>query len=886
MAISPENWAAVKELFEAALAKDAAQRPSFLEERCPDVGLRAEVERLLAEHDQAGTFLSTPAMDRLSVYGTDASKQRLSNGEVLAGRYRILSFVASGGMGVVYKGEDTRLHRYVALKFLPVGLARDPHYLARFQREAEAASALNHPNICTIYDISEHEGHAFIALEFLEGLTLKHKIGGRPMELEDILSSGIQVSDGLDAAHIAGIVHRDIKPANLFVTKRGQTKILDFGLSKVTSFIIKDELGEATTATILNTKEQLTSPGSAIGTVAYMSPEQVRAKELDARTDLFSFGTVLYEMSTGRLPFRGESHGVTFSAILERAPVPPRRLNPELPSELERIILKCLEKDRNLRYQHASEIRTDLQRLKRDRESLKSSATNTFTVRPTQKRRLRVWAVVSGLILVTALVVLLWKTRNYSPFQSSNPDEANSSDLRHTIAVLPLENMNGDSGSEYLRFALAAELTSVLSYSRALVVRPSSVARRYVAQDLDPTKVGQELRVGRLLTGSFRKQGDQILVTLEAIDVPTNRLLWQETVTERADNLIGLQEQLTSQLQHGLLPILGSGAAVEASASRPKNQQAYDFYLRSVAVPHDPAPNKEAVRILQWAVGLDPTYAPAWEALGQRYYFDSTFGGGGEEMFQRSNSAYERAISLDPNRVMAASGLITNRVERGELGRAYNAATDLVRRRPQSADAHFALAYVLRYAGILDRSTQECNAARQLDPGNFSFRSCAWSFLEMGETDGATDFVHLDAGSEWAAWVTPYIYLSEGNVAEAHNSAKNMGKAPSYHRELMEACTSSPRPADLQKIVRENEALAMKEPDVESWYHVGALMAACSQNESALRLLKAAIQKNYCAYSALLGDPLLRDLRKESAFNELLTTASNCQTVLKEAGSK
>jgi hypothetical protein len=281
-------------------------------------------------------------------------------------------------------------------------------------------------------------------------------------------------------------------------------------------------------------------------------------------------------------------------------------------------------------------------------------------------------------------------------------------------------------------------------------------------------------------------------------------------------------------------------------------------------------------------VGIDPSYAPAWEALGQRYYFDSIYSDGGEEKFQRSNAAYERAVTLDPNRIMAASSLITNRVERGELGRAYDAATDLVRRRPQSADAHFALSYVLRYAGMLDQSTQECNTARALDPGNFTFRSCAWSFLEMGKTDRAMDFVHLDAGSEWAAWVTPYVFMAEGNVSEARASAKNMGRAASYHRDLMEACTAAQRPADLAKIVRESEASVMMEPDAEAWYHVGALMAACGQKEPALRLLKAAVQQNYCAYAALLDDPLLKDLRKDTSFNEVLTAGANCQAALKE----
>ena len=374
------------------------------------------------------------------------------------------------------------------------------------------------------------------------------------------------------------------------------------------------------------------------------------------------------------------------------------------------------------------------------------------------------------------------------------------------------------------------------------------------------------------------------MVTLEAIDVPSDRLLWQTTVTAGAEDLIGLQQQLSAQVQHGLLPALGStGGAVE-TASRPKDQQAYDLYLHSLALPHDPGPNKDAIAVLEHVVGVDPRYAPAWEALGQRYYFDSTYGGGGETMFQRSNVAYERALSLDPNRQLAASNLITNRVERGELGRAYDAATDLVRQRPQSANAHFALSYVLRYAGMLDEAARECNTARSLDPGNFNFRSCAWTFLEMGKTERAMDFVQLDAGSEWAAWVTPYVHLAEGNTQEARDNAKNMGRSPSYHRDLMMACVAQQRPANLEEIVRQTESSVMVEPDPEAWYHVGALMAYCGQTEPALRLLKAAVQQNYCAYSALLDDPLLKNLRKETAFDEVLTAASSCQKTVKERG--
>jgi eukaryotic-like serine/threonine-protein kinase len=786
--------------------------------------------------------------------------------------YRILGKLGGGGMGIVFEAEDLKLGRHVALKFIPENLTGDPKSLERFEREARAASQLNHPNICTIHGIEDNNGHPFIVMEKLEGESLKQT--AKPVETEKLLDISIQIADALAASHAKNIVHRDIKPANIFLTPAGQVKILDFGLAKLVHAAMDgDGVSE----------DSLTAIGVIPGTAVYMSPEQARSEEIDFRSDLFSFGVVMYEMATGKKPFSGKNSLMTLDSVLHAKPIPPAEINPKVPVELEGIIGKAMEKDREHRYQSAMQMKADLQQLKRENESgqLKSGLhsarlrVGSQTFGRTGDNRWLYWLLggtAALLVTVLAAVGAYWlKHRSMA-----------SAELQHAIAVLPLQNMNGDYSVDYLRFALADELTSTLSYSRSLDVRPASATRKYVGADLDLHKIAQELHVGRLLTGNFLRQGDTLTVTLEAITAADDRLLWQTTVTAPVNDTLSLQNQLSTQVQQGLLPALGAGGAYSTTASRPKSQEAYDLYLHSLALPHDPAPNKDAIAVLEHVVGIDPGYAPAWEALGKRYYYDAYYGGGGEAVFQRSNAAYERALALDPNDVAAASNLITNRVERGELGRAYASATDLVQRRPDSADAHFALSYVLRYAGMQEKAAQECDAARSIDPGNFNFRSCAWAFVELNQPQQAMNFVKLDPGSEWAAWVTPYVYLAEGNLAGARETARNTPKGPLYHKELMVACTQSPRPADLDRIAQDAEASVMTEPDPEEWYHVGALLAYCGQKDAAMRLLKAAVQQNYCAYTALLDDPLLKDLRKDPAFDQVLTAGSGCQDALKE----
>jgi TolB-like protein/tetratricopeptide (TPR) repeat protein len=668
--------------------------------------------------------------------------------------------------------------------------------------------------------------------------------------MRDVVDIGVQIAGALGAAHARGLVHRDIKPENVMVRPDGYAKVLDFGLAKLTAVASSDRFDV----------DSRTQSGMVIGTPRYMSPEQARGLDLDARTDVWSLGVVLYEMATGGLPFAEDG---TVMA-LDRGAIPPALL---------RVICKALHTVRDLRYQSGAELYADLKDVQREMAS--GPAVGTSAIGPSKLMLAAMLAIAVGALVS---IPLMRRDRVTVP-----------PGVQQAVAVLPFDNVARDGDIDYLGLALADEVATALSSTPSLAVRPMATSRRFAAGGVSPQEAGRQLRAGRIVTGHFSRHDSELRVTVEAVDVEADRLLWRETIAAPAAHSIALRDRLTSRIREGLLPALGTTASTE-TPGRPRNAEAYALYLKSLAFSTDPGPNREAIPILERAGLLDPEHADTWAALATRYYADGHYGDGGIEELRRSEAAARQALALDPGQAAAAMRLIALQLEAGgRLQDAYDSARRLVAQRPNSGEAHFALSYVLRYGGLLEDAVRECEEAVSRDPTNPRFRGCAVAFMLLGRYDRALDFIRLDAGSEGSRLITRFVYLRMGRRHDAREEHRQQspdypsGLAPASFHGFVARCLLGATPDGQARLSEDDvRTFLTRRNDPEPLYVFAGDLAYCGDTAAAVQLLRESIRRNYGAAAAIEADPMFAAIRGHPEYGELLRAAEACRSRFRE----